>query len=766
MIAPVSIIIPILNEAETLPELLAGLEGQTLLPQEIIFVDAGSTDGGMDLVLNWWRAIAWPGGDCRILSRPGAFPGAARNAGIVEAKGKWIAFLDGGIWPEPGWLKALLTFATDHAIEGVFGVGRFCGEGTVARTVCALSYGQGMVLPILPASMFDRDVFQKVGVFCPDLRAYEDTRWVNEYLKLYGERQICTEAVVNYRHFPRALSGAFTKWFVYAANAVKAGAFHAEQWRYFLFFGVLAVVLIFHYPLGAGILAVYVAARGGLDPIRRSASWRWWKGEPFAPVAALFLGAGLDVAKLGGFAAGHLARVRSHLMDLSAQAPPFQESIRQELRLPRLSLTTFINLLGRGGVLLFPLLVAYLHGATGSTDALFWVTGLIFWLGGSMSVAAELVSVPMMTKRGREGGRPNDEMLLAVSLRGLRWGLLVTAALLVFGGGSVAYAPILDPALRSIGALYLMEVLPVIPMMVVGGIWTGALVAVGVFAASGWAIGARWVVVLAGTAVLSDPSLLPFLGALFTVGELARIGVLLVCVRAAGFWKDFRARVGKFSSPPLPIEPIVLQTFAMFAINANPVIDKAMGAMLGPGKISLFEYAWALYLLPTGIVTSGLLLVWYSEWSRIFSDQGAIGLGATVGQAFFRTLTWMAPMTALVSAGAWWWWSHPFSLGGLSTDDIREFAGVVGVLGLGLPGVLAGLVAMRGLLVIQATRAVLLVSTGKCLLNVYLNWVLMGPLGLMGIALSTAVTETVTAGVLYSVFVRDLRNLASRPMDA
>lgn len=313
MIVPVSIIIPILNEAKTLSELLHGLEHQTILPQEIIFVDAGSTDGGPELIDAWWIAKGWVGGACRVLRRPGAFPGAGRNAGIEAAQGEWIAFLDGGITPEPNWLRSLFAYATDHHLEGVFGVGRFVGEEPIGRAVCGLSYGQGATLPILPASLFQRNVFKKVGLFSSELRAYEDVRWVNEYLRMYGERRVCADAVVNYRHFPKTIAGALDKWFVYATNAAKAGEVRSDQLRYFLFFGMLVASLAYDLSYGIAVIAAYVVARGVLDPIRRSRSWQWWKGEPLACLTALYLGAALDISKIAGFSWGHITKANQRV---------------------------------------------------------------------------------------------------------------------------------------------------------------------------------------------------------------------------------------------------------------------------------------------------------------------------------------------------------------------------------------------------------------------------------------------------------------------
>ena len=84
-LAPVSIVMPILNEAATLPALLSALSALMLKPAELIFVDAGSRDASVEIIRDWWRKTAWPDARMEIVAAPAAYPGAARNAGIARA---------------------------------------------------------------------------------------------------------------------------------------------------------------------------------------------------------------------------------------------------------------------------------------------------------------------------------------------------------------------------------------------------------------------------------------------------------------------------------------------------------------------------------------------------------------------------------------------------------------------------------------------------------------------------------------------------------
>src|SRR5215831_17523556 len=85
----VSVIVPTYNRAHTLRRCLDSALGQTISPDEVIVVDDASTDDTTSVVKSIsderLRLITMP-------SRKGAQ--AARNVGITNAKGEYIAFLD------------------------------------------------------------------------------------------------------------------------------------------------------------------------------------------------------------------------------------------------------------------------------------------------------------------------------------------------------------------------------------------------------------------------------------------------------------------------------------------------------------------------------------------------------------------------------------------------------------------------------------------------------------------------------------------------
>jgi glycosyltransferase involved in cell wall biosynthesis len=99
----VALCLTVLNEADTLDALFASVASQTRLPDEIVVVDGGSTDGTPGVVERW-HARGLP---LTLISLPGANISAGRNRAIGAAAAEIVAVTDAGVRLDPGWLAAL-----------------------------------------------------------------------------------------------------------------------------------------------------------------------------------------------------------------------------------------------------------------------------------------------------------------------------------------------------------------------------------------------------------------------------------------------------------------------------------------------------------------------------------------------------------------------------------------------------------------------------------------------------------------------------------
>nr|BEK66801.1 glycosyltransferase family A protein [Kitasatospora purpeofusca] len=87
----VSVVMPVYNSAQTLGAAVRSVLAQTHIDLELLITDDGSTDGSMDLIMEFARQ------DNRVLPQSAPERGGAaraRNLSIARASGDYIAFLD------------------------------------------------------------------------------------------------------------------------------------------------------------------------------------------------------------------------------------------------------------------------------------------------------------------------------------------------------------------------------------------------------------------------------------------------------------------------------------------------------------------------------------------------------------------------------------------------------------------------------------------------------------------------------------------------
>ena len=85
-----SIIIPVYRTQDTLPRCLDSILQQSFTDYEVILVDDGSDDGCPQLCDEYARKDA----RIRVIHKENGGLSDARNAGIYEAKGEYITFID------------------------------------------------------------------------------------------------------------------------------------------------------------------------------------------------------------------------------------------------------------------------------------------------------------------------------------------------------------------------------------------------------------------------------------------------------------------------------------------------------------------------------------------------------------------------------------------------------------------------------------------------------------------------------------------------
>ncbi|HEX8180972.1 MAG TPA: glycosyltransferase [Pyrinomonadaceae bacterium] len=228
----VSLIIPVRNETQTLPALIASIRQQTLRPTEVIIVDGGSTDDTVALA----RRLTADDERFRIIEAGPATPGRGRNVGSAAARCAWLAYTDAGIRVEPTWLERLVQeVERDPALDVVFGnyepvAGtRFERWAALAFITPKQNRPNGRVRgPVVPSSLMKRELWATVGGF-PDLRAAEDMIFV-ERVQAQAHKVGWAPHATVWWQLPPSLGRTFRRFALYSRHNVWAGRQH--DWHY------------------------------------------------------------------------------------------------------------------------------------------------------------------------------------------------------------------------------------------------------------------------------------------------------------------------------------------------------------------------------------------------------------------------------------------------------------------------------------------------------------------------------------------------------
>ena len=172
----ISVIIPTYDRAGLLPRAIRSVLGQSRPPTEVVVVDDGSTDGTERLVRSEFPTV-------RYLRQENRGVAAARNHGIREARGEWVAFLDS----DDEWLHRKL----ERQLEALRKEPRFLlchtneiwiRRGQRANPMKKHAKSGGHIfeecLPLCVVSpssvVVHRRLFERVGLFDESLPACED----------------------------------------------------------------------------------------------------------------------------------------------------------------------------------------------------------------------------------------------------------------------------------------------------------------------------------------------------------------------------------------------------------------------------------------------------------------------------------------------------------------------------------------------------------------------------------------------------------------
>ncbi len=166
----VSVIIPVRDGADFIPDAVGSILAQAYPNVEIIIIDDGSTD---DLV----AAVRALPVDVRLFHHTDLGPAEARNIGIRNASADFIAFLDADdLWPEERLAGMVQHLCDEPEAQVVHGFSQLM-QRDAAGDYDYIGNPREAFEYYIGAGLYRRSAFERVGLFDQRLRFGEDIDW-------------------------------------------------------------------------------------------------------------------------------------------------------------------------------------------------------------------------------------------------------------------------------------------------------------------------------------------------------------------------------------------------------------------------------------------------------------------------------------------------------------------------------------------------------------------------------------------------------------
>ncbi len=180
----VSVVVPVYNREDVIAEALDSVRQQTYRPIELLVIDDGSTDGSL-AVINQWRE-SLPSSDgltVSVLSEEHAGAQAARNRGLLRAKGEYIHLFDSDDVMAEAKLEKQVKALRESNWAGFAACdcAIFKNDWWAAHPVQRLSEKQHTLEGHLGSTtvnngvvLYKRDTIGRLGLFDEELEAWQD----------------------------------------------------------------------------------------------------------------------------------------------------------------------------------------------------------------------------------------------------------------------------------------------------------------------------------------------------------------------------------------------------------------------------------------------------------------------------------------------------------------------------------------------------------------------------------------------------------------
>ncbi|HEX3704864.1 MAG TPA: lipid II flippase MurJ [Vicinamibacterales bacterium] len=247
----------------------------------------------------------------------------------------------------------------------------------------------------------------------------------------------------------------------------------------------------------------------------------------------------------------------------------------------------------------------------------------------------------------------------------------------------------------------------------------------------------------------------------YVVGELARVVFLIVqAAKRQGVrllaWPGSDG-IGEF------FRTAVWQMLGSGVVAFIPLLDRIMASSIGPGSVSVLDYADKLWQVPVGFALSGIMVTSLGHWSERFQQGGTTAIlsrdTSRLAAGLFAAVMPLSILFVLIRASVV---PIVFRAAKLSPGEIGLITDTLAAMTLGIPSYIAGLIYTRAFLVLKRSDLLLLIGAIELCMKPALNALLIPGFGTVGIGVATVITYSVAALLFVVIFHAWL----ARPSDA
>jgi putative peptidoglycan lipid II flippase len=238
-----------------------------------------------------------------------------------------------------------------------------------------------------------------------------------------------------------------------------------------------------------------------------------------------------------------------------------------------------------------------------------------------------------------------------------------------------------------------------------------------------------------------------------TAGGVLQLGLLLAACARAGIvlkWRRPRLTPGVRQF----VRVVVPATLGAGVYQISAFIDTFFLTRIGTGAMSYFNYADRLNQLPLGVIGAALGTAILPQVSRYVGANEPDKASRVQGQAAELAMLLCLPAAAALAVSAFPLVSALFQGGKFTTEDARLTALTLSIIVLGLPAYVLVKVLTPGFYARQDTATPVKVAALVLVATVVLNFLLIPPFGIAGLASAIAICSWLNCTILYVILHR------------